>query len=70
MRCAVAACILFVLLAPIGKAQDVGKSPVPDEAFWAAHWERSRTGLFGPDEQSFYENVHDIMFRGPRTTSR
>lgn len=62
MRWAIATGVVSLLFIQIGTAQDIAKSPIPDDAFWAAHWAEPKRSLFGLDEQSFYENVHDIMF--------
>jgi outer membrane protein OmpA-like peptidoglycan-associated protein len=34
----------------------------PDPADWVAYWSKPRVILFGPEEQAFYENVHEITF--------
>jgi outer membrane protein OmpA-like peptidoglycan-associated protein len=42
---------------------EVAFSEAPgDVAFWVAYWAKPRVALFGPAEQAFNENVHEIMF--------
>jgi outer membrane protein OmpA-like peptidoglycan-associated protein len=38
----------------------------PDDAFWVSHWSNPRVILFGPEEQAFYENVHEVTFAHDR----
>jgi hypothetical protein len=33
-----------------------------DVAFWVAYWGKPRVVLFGPEEEAFHKNVHEIMF--------
>jgi outer membrane protein OmpA-like peptidoglycan-associated protein len=33
-----------------------------DVAFWVAYWGRPRVVLFGPEEQVFNSNIHEILF--------
>jgi outer membrane protein OmpA-like peptidoglycan-associated protein len=33
-----------------------------DVAFWVAYWGRPRVVLFGPEEQAFNSNIHEILF--------
>jgi outer membrane protein OmpA-like peptidoglycan-associated protein len=33
-----------------------------DVAFWVAFWERPRVVLFGPEEEAFNKNVHEVLF--------
>ncbi len=33
-----------------------------DVAFWVDYWGKPRVALFGPEQQAFNENVHEIMF--------
>lgn len=37
-----------------------------DPATWVAYWASPRVILFGPEEQAFYENVHEITFAHDR----
>src|ERR1700689_2769140 len=42
---------------------DVAFSEAPaDVAFWVTYWGKPRTVLFGPEEEAFNKNVHEIMF--------
>jgi outer membrane protein OmpA-like peptidoglycan-associated protein len=41
----------------------VGFSEAPaDVAFWVAYWGKPRVVLFGPEEEAFNQNVHEITF--------
>jgi outer membrane protein OmpA-like peptidoglycan-associated protein len=33
-----------------------------DDAFWVDYWGRPRVVLYGPEEQAFNQNVHEILF--------
>jgi peptidoglycan-associated lipoprotein len=33
-----------------------------DIAFWVAYWAKPRVVLFGPEEEAFNKNIHEIMF--------
>jgi len=42
---------------------EVAFSEAPgDVAVWVAYWAKPRVVLFGPEEQAFNENVHEIIF--------
>jgi len=42
---------------------EVAFSEAPsDVAFWVAYWAKNRLVLFGPEEQAFNDNIHEIMF--------
>jgi outer membrane protein OmpA-like peptidoglycan-associated protein len=41
--------------------QNIPEAPA-DVAFWVAHWSQPRLVLFGPEEQAFNDNVHEILF--------
>jgi outer membrane protein OmpA-like peptidoglycan-associated protein len=42
---------------------DVAFTEAPaDVAFWVAYWGKPRTVLFGPEEEAFNKNVHEILF--------
>ena len=57
------AVITMLLLTSIGMyAQQDASESSADVAFWVAYWERPRVVLFGPDEEAFNQNVHEIMF--------
>jgi outer membrane protein OmpA-like peptidoglycan-associated protein len=43
-------------------AQQGFSEPSADVAFWVAYWGRPRVVLFGPEEQAFNDNIHEILF--------
>lgn len=64
MKCRLGfAMITMLLLTSTGMfAQQDASESSGDVAFWVAYWERPRVVLFGPDEEAFNQNVHEIMF--------
>jgi outer membrane protein OmpA-like peptidoglycan-associated protein len=46
-----------------GASTDVALSgTAPNLAFWVDHWAKPRVVLFGPEEEAFNTNVHEIVF--------
>lgn len=43
-------------------AQQASLESPTDVAFWVAYWGQPRVVLFGPEEEAFNQNVHEIMF--------
>src|ERR1700758_3092718 len=37
-----------------------------DPSVWVAYWSQPRVILYGPEEQAFYENVHEVTFAHDR----
>ena len=37
-----------------------------DDAFWVAYWAKPKVNLYGPEEQAFNENVHQVTFAHDR----
>ena len=37
-----------------------------DTAFWVEHWSSPRAVIYGPEEQAFNENVHEVKFAHDR----
>jgi outer membrane protein OmpA-like peptidoglycan-associated protein len=37
-----------------------------DDAFWVAYWSKPKVALYGPEEQAFNENIHEISFAHDR----
>jgi outer membrane protein OmpA-like peptidoglycan-associated protein len=40
----------------------VFSEPPSDVAFWVAYWGKPRVALFGPEEEAFNQNVHELTF--------
>jgi OmpA family len=54
---------LFAQQGTSGASTDLAFSEAPaDVAFWVAYWGKPRVVLFGPEEEAFNTNVHEIMF--------
>jgi outer membrane protein OmpA-like peptidoglycan-associated protein len=46
-----------------GTSTDAAFSEAPtDVAFWVAYWGKPRVVLFGPEQEAFNQNVHEILF--------
>ena len=64
--------ITVLFLSSIGLSAQQGTSEVStdvafteaptDVAFWVAYWGKPRVVLFGPAEEAFNQNVHEILF--------
>ena len=63
-----AALVAFtMLLVPYIPLFAKGPSGAPaDEAYWVAYWAKPRVVLFGPEEQAFIENMHEVTFAHDR----
>ena len=59
----VSAVITTLLLTSTGlfAQQDFSESSA-DVAFWVAYWARPKVALFGPEEEAFNNNMHEVMF--------
>jgi outer membrane protein OmpA-like peptidoglycan-associated protein len=53
---------MFVLACPAMLAQQGPANSFRDVAFWVDHWSRPKLALFGPEEEAFNQNVHQITF--------
>jgi outer membrane protein OmpA-like peptidoglycan-associated protein len=64
MKCRlVFAVITMLLLASTGLFAQRGiTESSADVSFWVAYWGQPRLVLFGPKEEAFNKNVHEIMF--------
>jgi len=64
MKCRfIFAVITVILLSKTGiRAQQDSSESSADVASWVAYWGRPRVALFGPEEEAFNKNVHEIMF--------
>jgi outer membrane protein OmpA-like peptidoglycan-associated protein len=56
--------ILLVTSIPLFAKGASGSSA--DDAFWVAYWSKPKVALYGPEEQAFNENIHEISFAHDR----
>ncbi|NYF51982.1 OmpA family protein [Tunturiibacter gelidoferens] len=52
--------LLLTSIAVFAQRGTLGSSA--DVAFWVDYWGKPRVALYGPEEQAFNQNVHEIMF--------
>ncbi len=46
-----------------GASTDVAFAEAPaDVSFWVAYWGKPGVALFGPEEEAFNQNVHELLF--------
>src|ERR1700704_6110076 len=67
MKCRFVLVVMTVLLLPsIGLFAQQGASDAStasaDSAYWVAYWAKPSLDLFGPQEQAFNSNMHDLLF--------
>jgi outer membrane protein OmpA-like peptidoglycan-associated protein len=64
MKCQLVFSVLaMLLLTSTGTfAQQGSLESSADVAYWVAYWGQPRVVLFGPEEETFNKNVHEIMF--------
>src|SRR5215471_11811903 len=60
----VAVTMLLVTRIPLFANGPSGQSA--DDAYWVVYWAKPRVVLFGPEEQAFNENMHEIRFAHDR----
>jgi outer membrane protein OmpA-like peptidoglycan-associated protein len=67
MKCRVALVAVTVLLVTSFPLFAMGPSEIPpNAAYWVDYWSKPRVVLFGPEEQAFNENMHEITFAHDR----
>ena len=64
-RILVAVTMLLFTGLPLFAKKAPSVAPV-DEAFWVDYWGKPQVNLFGPDQQAFNENVHEVAFAHDR----
>jgi outer membrane protein OmpA-like peptidoglycan-associated protein len=62
MKCHIALIALTLLTSTGVFAQQGASESSADVAFWVDYRERPRVVLFGPEQEAFNKNVHEIMF--------
>jgi outer membrane protein OmpA-like peptidoglycan-associated protein len=64
MKCRLVLVAIAMLLSASTRmfAQQDVFEPSADVAFWVAHWAQPRVVLYGPDEEAFNSNMHEVMF--------
>ena len=53
---------IVLLTSPVIVAQTEPGTPKTDVAFWVDHWSRPPVILFGPEEETFYQNMQVVLF--------
>ena len=53
---------LFLMTSGGMLAQEAPLESSADVAYWVSYWAQPRVALFGPEEQAFNQNLHEIMF--------
>lgn len=53
---------IVLLTGPVIFAQTEPGGPRSDAAFWVDHWSRPPVIVFGPEEETFYQNMQVILF--------
>ena len=59
---AVAVVTVLLLTSTAIFAQQSSSESSADVAYWVAYWGQQRLVLFGPEEEAFNQNVHEILF--------
>jgi len=57
-----AASIILLLIGTGTVAQQDVSMSSADVAFWIGYWARPRVVIYGPDEEAFNQNMHEVMF--------
>ena len=53
---------IVLLTSPVICAQTDLNGPTRDVSFWVNHWSRPPVIVFGPQEETFYQNMQTILF--------
>jgi outer membrane protein OmpA-like peptidoglycan-associated protein len=53
---------IVLLTSPAIFAQTDANGPTRDVAFWVDHWSKPPVIVFGPDEETFYQNIQVVLF--------
>jgi outer membrane protein OmpA-like peptidoglycan-associated protein len=64
MKCRLIFAVIAVLLATstgVFAQQDFSEPPA-DVAFWVSYWAQPKVVMFGPEEEAFNQNVHEVLF--------
>jgi outer membrane protein OmpA-like peptidoglycan-associated protein len=64
MKCRlIFAVIALLLMTSTGMfAQQDFLEPPADVAFWVSYWAQPKVVMFGPEEEAFNQNVHEVLF--------
>jgi outer membrane protein OmpA-like peptidoglycan-associated protein len=67
MKCRLALITVTMLLVTSFPLFAMGPSEIPpNAAYWVDYWSKPRVVLFGPEEQAFNENMHEVTFAHDR----
>jgi outer membrane protein OmpA-like peptidoglycan-associated protein len=67
MKCRpILAGVTMLLVTGMPLFANAASGAVADDAFWVAYWAKPAVVLFGPQEQAFNENVHEVTFAHDR----
>jgi outer membrane protein OmpA-like peptidoglycan-associated protein len=68
MKCRLVFAVIatFLLASAVMFAQEAASESSPessaDAAYWVSYWGRPRLVLFGPEEEAFNKNIHELVF--------
>jgi outer membrane protein OmpA-like peptidoglycan-associated protein len=62
MRYRLAFALSFALLVALAGAQVSVADSFTDDAFWITYWSQPKVSLYGSDEESFNQNLKEVLF--------
>jgi hypothetical protein len=66
MKRRVIAAITLLFLSNIALSAQTDPPAASGDAFWIAYWGGPRVVLYGPEEQAFNQNIHQVTFAHDR----
>jgi len=58
--------VTMLLVTSVPLAAKSPSAAFGDDAFWVAYWAKPKVAIYGPENQAFNENVHQITFAHDR----